>query len=252
MEILQLFGRGGSDTTAVAIAATLNANRCDIYTDVDGVYSTDPKIVENVKKIPEISYDEMLELASMGAKVLHNRCVEIGKKYNIPIVVKSSFEPEKEGTLVGGNIDMEKMCIRGIAKDENIIGIEISNLKSTDMSNMFNSFSKEGISTDMILTSNDKKIYFTIKKENEDKTNKIIDCIHDCRVKLFKDISKISIIGTGLINNPIILGSIIDELEKNNIEILMLTTSEIRISIIVNKEYANDIVNILHSRLIKK
>jgi len=218
------------------------------------VYSSDPRIVEKVQKIPEISYDEMLELASMGAKVLHNRCVEIGQKYNIPIAVKSSFQVKKEGTLVGGNIDMEQMCIRGVAKDDNIIGFKISKLNLEEMAKMFNKFSKESISVDMVVNPNfelqDRGVLFSIKNENYEKARNIVDSFGNIEVKIYDNISKISIIGTGLVNNPVCLAQVIDELNKNEIMFYMISTSEIRISVVVDKEMADVIANKIHKRLL--
>lgn len=146
-------GRGGSDTTAVAIAASLNADRCEIYTDVDGVYSADPRIVTSVSKIDTISYDEMLELASMGAKVLHNRCVEIGKKYDIPIYVKSTFEKESRGTLVTKKDCLEDLTISGVAKEDNIARITLigKNNKIGRIYRVFKLLADNNINVDIIV-----------------------------------------------------------------------------------------------------
>lgn len=195
----------------------------------------------------------MLELASMGAKVLHNRCVEIGQKYNIPIAVKSSFQVKKEGTLVGGNIDMEKMYIRGVAKDDSVIGIKIKNINMENMAQMFSEFSQESVSADLIINPNfestDKNLLFTIKKDNCEKVKAIVNNFDNEEIKMYDNISKISIIGTGLINNPVCLSNIIDELNKNKIPIHMISTSEIRISVVVDKEKADMAINKIHKRL---
>lgn len=198
------FGRGGSDTTAVAIAASLKAQKCDIYTDVDGIYSSDPRIVENVRKIDEVSYDEMLELASMGAKVLHNRCVEIAEKYNIPIVVKSSSENKKEGTLVGGNIDMEELCIRGITKDDNIISFMISELDDNfeTINRILKRISENNISIDMIIlpinNNSEKNFSFTSHKDNKLKIESILEEVlkenTKKQINTNENLSKVSIV----------------------------------------------------------
>ncbi len=150
---INTLGRGGSDTTAVAIAASLDADRCEIYTDVDGVYSADPRIVKDVSKIDTISYDEMLELASMGAKVLHNRCVEIGKKYNIPICVKSTFEKESRGTLVTKSEQLEDLSISGVAKEDKIARITLigKNNKIGRIYRVFKLLADNNINVDIIV-----------------------------------------------------------------------------------------------------
>ena len=149
------FGRGGSDTTAVAIAASLNAEKCDIYTDVDGVFTTDPRITDKAKKIDQISYEEMLELSSLGAKVLHNRCVEIGKKYDIPIVVKDTALEESQGTIVKNSESLENMEISGIAKDDNISRVTVMGLENKigKTYKVFKLLSEHNINVDTIVQS---------------------------------------------------------------------------------------------------
>jgi len=247
------FGRGGSDTTAVAIAASLRADRCDIYTDVDGIYSSDPRVIKEVKKIDKISYDEMLELASMGAKVLHNRCVEIGKKYDVPIAVKSSMEKNTKGTLVVQDINMEELCIKGIAKDDNIISFIIRELNNCeDRNKIFENFAKNNISTDMIIMPSDnnslESLSFVSNKENKIKIKSILEEFQkeNKEVETNENLSKVSIIGTGLVNNPTVLSTIMNVLYKNNIEIYSLSTSEIKISILVDKDNADITTNLIH------
>lgn len=173
-------GRGGSDTTAVAIASVLDAERCDIYTDVDGVYSSDPNIVEDVKKIERVSYDEMLELASMGAKVLHNRCVEIGEKFKMPIFVKSSLQEKSDGTLVTNDTNIEDTTIRGVAKDEDISMISVLDVKD-DINNIYKIFkliSDSNISVDIISKSvyqSINNILFTVSKKDSATTFKLLN-----------------------------------------------------------------------------
>lgn len=155
------FGRGGSDTTAVALAASLEADRCDIFTDVDGIYTVDPRIVKNAKKIDNISYEEMLELASLGAKVLHNRCVEIGKKYNVPIYVKSTFEKDSVGTKVSNQKPLEDLVISGVAKDDNISRITIVGLENKigKTYELFKLLSDNNINIDIIVQAFRRNFY---------------------------------------------------------------------------------------------
>ena len=253
-------GRGGSDTTAVAIAAAIKATRCDIYTDVNGIYSADPKIVKDVKKIDSISYDEMLELSSLGAKVLHNRCVEIGKKYNLPICVKSTFEKDSIGTILKENDVILKSRIAGIAKDDNISKItlirkENSNIK---IDNVFKLLSENDISVDTIVHNFDdqiiKDISFTVSKDN---LNKVLEVLNSNLEKLYlqkiltnEKLSKISIVGIGMVSNPEICSNIFEILYENNINIYTISTSETKISILVNKDISENILNRIHEKLI--
>ncbi len=196
-------GRGGSDTTAVALAATLKADKCEIYTDVDGVFSSDPRIVKNVKKLDMLSYDEMLELASMGAKVLHNRCVEIGKKYDIPILVKSTFEEESQGTIVETS-SLESHVISGIAKDNNISRITIMGLENVvgKTYQVFKLLADNNINVDIIVQSFgenvNKNLSFTVKNNDLEEAMRIlnenINVINAKEILYFKDLSKISVI----------------------------------------------------------
>lgn len=205
-------GRGGSDTTAVAMAATLEAERCDIYTDVDGIYSADPRIVKNVTKIETISYDEMLELASLGAKVLHNRCVEIGKKYDMPIYVKSTFEKESNGTLVTTTKNLENLCISGVAKEDGIVRITLKGKehKIGRIYNVFTLLADNNINVDIIVQAFgehvDKNISFTIKEADLNQTLEILnenaDELDIKEIEHQAEYSKISIVGIGIANNP--------------------------------------------------
>lgn len=251
------FGRGGSDTTAVALAASLKAERCDIFTDVDGVYSTDPRLVENVKKLKTISYDEMLELASMGAKVLHNRCVEIGKKYNVPIYVKSTFEKNSIGTLVA-NKNLEDLVISGVAKDDYITKITIIGLENKigKTFELFKVLADNSVNVDIIVQSFGeyitKDIAFTVRTTDLDRTLKILekhkeqigftDVIHN------ENLSKVSIVGVGIANKPGVAVDMFEALYENNINMHMISTSEIKISVLVNTEEANLAVNALHEK----
>ena len=251
------FGRGGSDTTAVALAASLKAERCDIFTDVDGVYSTDPRLVSDVKKLKTISYDEMLELSSMGAKVLHNRCVEIGKKYGVPIYVKSTFEKNSIGTLVSNN-NLEDLVISGVAKDSYISKITILGLENKigKTFELFKTLSDNLINVDIIVQSFGehitKDIAFTVKMTELEKTLKILEenkenigfkeIIHS------ENLSKVSIVGVGIANKPGVAVDMFEALYKNNINMHMISTSEIKISVLVDIDRADDAVKALHDK----
>ena len=251
------FGRGGSDTTAVALAASLKAERCDIFTDVDGVYSTDPRLVSDVKKLKTISYDEMLELSSMGAKVLHNRCVEIGKKYGVPIYVKSTFEKNSIGTLVSNN-NLENLVISGVAKDSYISKITILGLENKigKTFELFKTLSDNLINVDIIVQSFGehitKNIAFTVKMTELEKTLKVLE---ENKEKIgFKEIihsenlSKVSIVGVGIANKPGVAVDMFEALYKNNINMHMISTSEIKISVLVDIDRADDAVKALHDK----
>lgn len=256
------FGRGGSDTTAVAIAASLEAERCDIYTDVDGVYSSDPRIINNVIKIQSISYDEMLELASLGAKVLHNRCVELGKKKGVPIFVKSSFKEESEGTLVTEKDEnMEALSISGVAKEGDVSRITlIGNENQIGRTyQVFKLLADNKINVDTIAQSFGehicKDISFTVKTEELPKALSLLERhIKDLQVKEIKhcsNLSKISVIGVGIVNNPGVAAGIFEALYENNINMHMITTSEIKISVLVNKKEADIATRAIHDKFIK-
>ncbi len=250
-------GRGGSDTTAVALAASLKAERCDIFTDVDGVYTSDPRIVNTVKKMKTISYDEMLEMSSMGAKVLHNRCVEIGKKYNVPIYVKSTFEKNSIGTLVT-NRNLEDLVINGVTKDDYISRITIVGLENKigKTFELFRVLSENQINVDIISQSfgeyTTKDIAFTVKMNDLEKTlevlknNKkrlgVIDILHS------ENLSKVSIVGVGIANKPGVATDMFEALYENNVNMHMISTSEIKISVLVDTKDADLSVRAIHKK----
>lgn len=255
------FGRGGSDTTAVAIASGLKAERCEIYTDVDGIYSADPRVVKDVTKIEKISYDEMLELASLGAKVLHNRCVEIGKKYNIPICVKSTFEEESRGTLVTQKEAMEDLCISGVAKEDDIVRVTLVG-KSNKIGRIYRVFrllADQDITVDIIVQAmgehSTKDLCFSIKKKDLSVTlellNEHADELDIQEIQSCEGICKISIVGIGIANNPRVVATLFEVLYENNINMHMITTSEIKISVLVNQNVAETALNAIHNRFIK-
>lgn len=256
------FGRGGSDTTAVALAGSLQAGRCDIYTDVDGVYTSDPRVVDNVRKIDNMSYDEMLELSSMGAKVLHNRCVEIGQKYNVPIYVKSTFEKESIGTLVSNKPSFEDLVLSGVIKDDYISRITVVGLENKigRTYQLFKLLAENSINVDIIVQSFGehitKDIAFTVKMNDLEKALKILEenkenlKIED--VLHCENLSKISIIGMGIANKPGVASDMFEALYENNINMHMITTSEIKISVLVNSNEADLAVKAIHNKFFEK
>ncbi len=252
------FGRGGSDTTAVAIAASLKADKCDIYTDVDGVFTTDPRIAENVKKIDLISYDEMLELSSLGAKVLHNRCVEIGKKFDIPIVVKETGKENSTGTIVKNSKSLENMEISGIAKDDNITRITVMGLENKigKTYNIFKLLSEHKINVDTIVQSFgesiNKNLSFTIKTADLTETLRILeenkDSLTAKEILHFDNLSKVSIVGIGMTNRTGIASKMFEALYESNINMHLISTSEIKITVLVNQDEADKAVKAIHNK----
>ena len=241
----------------VAIAASLKAEKCDIFTDVDGVYTSDPRIVNTVKKLKTISYDEMLEMSSMGAKVLHNRCVEIGKKYNVPIYVKSTFEKNSIGTLVTDK-NLEDLVINGVTKDDYISRITLVGLENKigKTYQLFRVLSRNLINVDVIVQSFGehitKDIAFTVKMNDLKKTLEVLeknkkelgfqDVLHS------ENLSKVSIIGVGIANKPGVAADMFEALYENNINMHMISTSEIKISVLVNSNQADLAVNSIHKK----
>jgi len=252
-------GRGGSDTSAVALAAALNAQRCDIYTDVEGVYTTDPRVVPNASRLDVISYEEMLELAHAGANVLHPRSVETAKQYAVPLRVRSSFKLDNMGTLIVGVEKMEiNKPVAGVAADLSQVRVVVTDIPDTpgEAATLFGYLAKENISVDMIIqsyarkTSNTNDIAFTINKEDLTKTTEIIEKIKEKlnagEVKIDDDIAKVSIIGAGMIDRPGIASTMFKTLADSEINIRMISTSEIKISCLINKEDAQKAVKALH------
>ena len=252
-------GRGGSDTSAVALAAALNAERCDIYTDVEGVYTTDPRVVQNASRLDIISYEEMLELAHAGANVLHPRSVETAKQCAVPLRVRSSFKLENMGTLILGVEKMEiHKPVAGVAADSSQVRVVVCDVPDTPgaAATLFSSLADENVSVDMIIqsyarkVSNTNDIAFTINKEDLDKATAILKDVQiklgAADVKIDDDIAKISIIGAGMIDRPGIASTMFKTLAENNINIRMISTSEIKISCLINREDAQAAVKALH------
>ena len=256
------FGRGGSDTTAVAIAAILNADKCDIYTDVDGVFTTDPRIVKNVKKIDLISYDEMLELSSLGAKVLHNRCVEIGKKYNIPIIVKETGKENSAGTTVQNNKSLEDLEINGIAKDDNISRITVMGLENKigKTYKVFKLLSEHKINVDTIVQSFgesiNKNLSFTIKTADLPETLKLLEenkeYLTAKEIVHFDNLSKVSIVGIGMTNKTGMATKMFEALYEENINMHLISTSEIKITVLVNQDESDRAIKAIHNKFFER
>ena len=250
-------GRGGSDTTAVAIAAAIHADLCQIYTDVPGVFTSDPRIVPNATQLSDITFDEMIELASLGAQVLHNRSVELAKKFNINLEVLSSFE-EKPGTIVKGEHSVEKMLVRGIARDNDVARITLKNIDDTPGKAfiVFSLLSKKNINVDIILQSlgrNGKQdISFTVPESMLESAvemlNDEIKTIGAEEVVFDKDVSKVSAVGAGMASNPGVAATMFEALYNANINILMISTSEIKISVLVKREDADAAVRAIHEK----
>jgi len=249
-------GRGGSDTTAVAIAAALKANYCEIYTDVDGVYSTDPNLVEKAVKMHSISYDEMLELASSGAKVLHLRAVEFAKKHNVTIHVRSSFN-SNEGTWVmdENKIDsrMEKPLITGVTYDKNQIKMSIFELedKPGEAAALFGKFAENNINIDLIVQNVSEKgiaaISLTIKNEDLAMAKKVLEELRQKHVEIDADIAKVSIVGSGMQTHPGVAARMFKILADNGINIEMISTSPIRIPCVIRKSKVKEAVKSIHN-----
>ena len=250
-------GRGGSDTSAVAIAAALGADLCQIYTDVRGVYTADPRIVPEASMLSEITYDEMLELASAGANVLHNRSVELAKKFNVNMEVLSSFE-KVPGTIVKEENTVEKMLIRGIARDNDVARISLVNVKDAPGKafQIFSILAKKKVNVDVILQSigrdGNKDISFTVSTNDLESAlntlnsnNSIIGAeaiVHD------ENVSKVSIVGAGMTADPGVAATMFEALYDADINIQMISTSEIRISVLIDRKDAEKAVKAIHKK----
>ncbi|MEC7891603.1 MAG: aspartate kinase [Pseudomonadota bacterium] len=249
-------GRGGSDTSAVALAVALDANECQIYTDVDGVYTTDPRVYDKAKKIDKLSFEEMLELSSLGAKVLQIRSVEFASKFNMPIRVLSSFN-KGEGTLIDKEDEnLEEALISGVTHTKNDSKLIIRQVPDVPgiAAKILSPISKEGIEVDVIVqnVAEDKTtdFTFTVKDEEADKAAKILDDLSDelggGSVELAKEISKVSVVGVGMKSHAGVAAKMFSALADKNINIDMISTSEIKISVVVSRENAEDAVKALH------
>ncbi|MCI8873476.1 MAG: aspartate kinase [Lachnospiraceae bacterium] len=257
---LTTLGRGGSDTTAVALAAVLHADACEIYTDVEGVYTADPRIVPNAKKISQITYDEMLELATLGAKVLHNRSVEMAKKYGVQLVVRSSLN-NAQGTIVKEETDMESMLVSGVAVDKNTARIAVLGVKDVPgiAFKIFDLLAKNNINVDIILQSiggeGTKDISFTVAREDAEETVAILkehkNRITAREIEVNDKVAKVSIVGAGMQSNPGVASRMFEALYNVGINIRMIATSEIRITVLINEEDVDKAMRAVHDQFIE-
>ena len=248
-------GRGGSDTTAVALAAALHADACEIYTDVDGVYTADPRKVPSARKLKEITYDEMLDLATLGAGVLHNRSVEMAKKYGVTLVVRSSLN-NSEGTVVKEEVTVERMLISGVALDTNAVRIAVIGIKDVPgmAFKVFDTLARKNINVDVILQSigraGMKDISFTVSGEDLDEAVATLEAnqarlgykeIHSDR-----NIAKLSIVGAGMMSNPGVAAKMFVSLYNEGVNINMISTSEIRITVLIDEKDGVRAMNAVH------
>ena len=249
-------GRGGSDTTAVALAAALHADACEIYTDVDGVYTADPRLVPTARKLESISYDEMLDLAALGAGVLHSRSVELAKKYGVQLVVRSSLN-ESEGTIVKGvGKKMERMLISGVALDREADRISVIGIADVPGSafKLFHTLAKNNINVDIIIQSvgrdGTKDISFTVSHNN---LNEAVELLNSCKEQLGFDhieyncdVVKLSVVGSGMMSHPGVAAKMFECLYNENVNINMIATSEIRITVLIPEKDALRAMNAVH------
>ncbi len=256
---IHTLGRGGSDTSGVALAIALNADFCEIYTDVDGVYTADPRIVPDAHKLPEISFDEMLEMSSLGAGVLQPRSVEVAKTFNMPICVRSSFN-DNEGTMVKEEVDMKQLeqevLVSGVAYDDDLVKVTVFGVPDQPgiASILFGALADAKINVDMIIQSGHRDgrndISFTTGKEADGKLEEILEPVvarlHADHYTLEDDVAKVSIVGAGMITNPGVAAKMFRCLYEKGFNIEMISTSEIKVSCIVRKEGAKDAVRALH------
>ena len=251
---LTTLGRGGSDTSAVAIAAAMHADRCQIFTDVEGVFTAAPRKVPNAKKLQEITYDEMLELATLGAQVLNNRSVEMAKKYNVEIEVLSSLK-RVPGTIVKEVAKMEKMLVRGVTKDTDVARISVKSIPNNPgvAFKLFAKLAQKKINVDIILQSigrdDTKDITFTVSKENADEAVKAVHDtfdIDDKNIVCDTEVAKISVVGAGMESHPGTASKMFEALYEHDINIDMISTSEIKISVLINAKDADRAVSAVH------
>ena len=254
-EDITTLGRGGSDTTAVALAAVLHADTTEIYTDVDGVYTADPRVVKTARKLDAITYDEMLELATLGAKVLHNRSVEMAKKYGVELVVRSSLN-RSEGTIIKEKVKMEKMLITGVAADKNTARISVIGVEDKPgiAFRIFNTLAANNINVDIILQSvgreGTKDISFTVA---EDELKRALEILEEHKEALTiqeitynAKVAKISVVGAGMMSNPGVAAKMFESLYNSRININMISTSEIRITVLIDEKDIDEAMNAVH------
>lgn len=245
-------GRGGSDTTAVAIAAALNAKHCYIFSDVDGVYTTDPNKITIAKKLETLSYEEMLEIANEGAKVLHNRCIEVGQKYKIPIIAKSTFN-NRPGTIIEDKI--EDTSVKSIVKNDDIIYVKMKyETYSPELfNNIFKLLAENEIGANNFInnSNHNTEIYFTIKSTVLNKFQNLLEKELKPFDTMYFNVSRIAIVGHGIMNDSTILTKIMKIIELNKLEIINLEINESKIAIMFNEKVSNNILEQFHIELIK-
>ena len=251
MDITTL-GRGGSDTTAVALAAKLNAAKCYIFSDVDGIYTTDPKQTKIARKIDTLSYTEMLDIADEGAKVLHNRCVEVGEKFKVPIIAKSTFF-DNNGTIINNKI--EGGYVKNIVKNDNIQYVHITSKKSYTLdqfNNIYNSFIEEELGVKNLVNSSELSldISFTLPKQKFTKLAALLERKYSDLKSEYLDITRISIIGNGIMSNNVVLNKTMEIIKQNKLEIISMEINETKIAIMFKKIISNKILEELHENLI--
>ena len=250
-------GRGGSDTTAVALAAALKADKCDIYTDVTGVFTTDPRYVKAARKLLSVSYDEMLELANLGAGVLHPRAVEFAKNYQVQLEVRSSMEKE-EGTVVEGEATMEQnLVVRGVAFEDEITRVTVLGLTNslTSLSTIFTTLAQNHLNVDIIIQSTTEggtaNLSFSIHTNDLLETLKVLEDNKEVlgyeQLDAENKLAKVSIVGSGMISNPGVAAKMFEVLAANNIQIKMVSTSEIKVSAVVEEKHMLEAVEALHA-----
>jgi aspartate kinase len=249
-------GRGGSDTTAVALAAALDAEKCLICTDVTGVFTSDPRFIPQARKLPAISYDEMLELANLGAGVLHPRAVEFAKNHQVSLEVRSSTEDES-GTVIEEEVSMEKnLVVRGVAFDEDITRLTVFGLKSeiTGLSAIFSALAKSKIDVDIIIQSqtdgNKTNLSFSIKNKDRQAAVNVLESQKEAigfdNIEYEAGLAKVSIVGSGMVSNPGVAAKMFEVLADRNIQIKMVSTSEIKVSVVIEEEMMTSAAQILH------
>ena len=255
LDDITTLGRGGSDTSAVAIAAALHADRCQIFTDVEGVYTADPRKVRTTRKLQEITFDEMLELASLGAQVLNNRSVELAKKYNVELEVLSSLNPVP-GTVVKEVAKMEGMLIKGVAKDTDVAVITILNVPDEPGTSfkIFGLLAQKNINVDIILQSTGrdgkKDISFTCAQGEAETALRVLkESAHYADVSVDTTCAKVSIVGAGMQSHSGVASKMFEAMSNNNINIKMISTSEIKISCIIDRDDADKAVSAIHEML---
>ena len=254
-EDVTTLGRGGSDTSAVALAAVLKADICQIYTDVDGIYTADPRLVPSAKKLDAITYDEMLELSNLGVQVLHGRSVEMAKKYSVRLEVLSSFE-NKPGTILKEVVKVEKMLIRGVTRDNDTARISITEIPDVPgiAFKIFSILASKNINVDIILQSlgrnNTQDISFTVANSQKDEAmealKEVAELFNAKSIECDDYVSKVSIVGAGIKSHPGVAAKMFEALADADINIKMISTSEIKVSVLINRDDSDKAVKVIH------